>query len=140
MKLRLLLFALIMFAIPTYSQSLIGLSQKAVKAVIKKERRDLSSPKKVVTQNYICLKFVDKKNNPSEVTMIVYFPTDDINRCKFSKSCYDYSMQDEVIETLNTQYKKMKRFVWKDGSDEITLTNKEHYFTVKRTSIKNNIM
>lgn len=132
MKLRLLLFGLIMFAIPSYSQSLIDLSRDEVEKVIKKERKDLSFDKEVVTQKYICWKFVDRKKDE---TLIVYFTKEDI--CKFSKSSYEYHLLNEVIENLNAQHDKDKveEYKWKNGRTELTLTKKEWYFTVKTTKI-----
>jgi len=130
MKLRLLLFGLIMFIIPTQAQSLIGLTKDEVRNVIKKEHRDLLKDNSIVIQEYNYLKFV-KRNG--DATLIVYFSDDDI--CKTSKFVYDYAVLDEVVKNLNRQHEKVEDYIWRDRYIQVTLTKQEWYFTVRTTKI-----
>jgi len=119
-----------MSAIPGQAQSLIDLTKDEVNTVIKKERKDLSLDKSIVKQQFNYLKFVDRGRDE---TLIVYFTKENV--CKTSKSIYDYSVQDEVVENLNAQHEKVGDNKWKDESIEVTLTEQEWYFTVRTTKI-----
>jgi len=114
------------------AQSLIGLPKEEVRRRISMYHTEFRKDEMVVRQQFNYLKYV----NPTRtMTWILYF--NDENVCHLSKLVCDYSEYDDVMDDLNSRYRKTDEFKWELTQDnqvnELNLTRQEYYFTVRET-------
>jgi hypothetical protein len=117
------------------AQSLIGLPKEEVSRRIRMYHKDFRKDNLVVSQHFNYLKYV---NGIRSRTWILYFTEEDI--CHLSKLVCDYEEYDDVMDDLNSRYRKVDEFSWENRQDQwvnqISLSKQEYYFTVRETRMK----
>jgi hypothetical protein len=114
---------------------LIGLPKEEVSRRIRMYHKDFRKDNLVVSQHFNYLKYV---NGIRSRTWILYFTEEDI--CHLSKLVCDYEEYDDVMDDLNSRYRKVDEFSWENRQDQwvnqISLSKQEYYFTVRETRMK----
>jgi hypothetical protein len=117
------------------AQSLIGLPKEEVSRRIRMYHKDFRKDNLVVSQHFNYLKYV---NGIRSRTWILYFTEEDI--CHLSKLVCDYEEYDDVMDDLNSRYRKVDEFSWENRQDQwvnqISLSKQEYYFTVREARMK----
>jgi hypothetical protein len=114
------------------AQSLIGLPKEEVSRRISMYHKDFRKDNLVVSQYFNYLKYV---NGTRSRTWILYFNEEDI--CHLSKLVCDYEEYDDVMDDLNSRFRKVDEFSWEHRQEswvnQISLSKQEYYFTVRET-------
>lgn len=117
------------------SQPLIGLSRGRVETIIKEEHREFGKDQSIVSQQFNYLKYV---NGQKTKTWILYFSDEDI--CTGTKLVCDYSEYDEVLNDLNSRYRKSGRRKWEyihgACTFRVNLVREEWYFTLREKRLE----
>jgi len=121
---------LLVLCSPAHAQPLIGMSKEQVAGLIEKEHSVFRKDQSVSNQQFNYLKYV---NSQRTKTWIMYFSGEDV--CTGTKLVCDYSELDEMLDALDSRYRKTGRREWEyeQGTDtfRVTLTREEWYFTVR---------
>lgn len=126
------LVVLILLGIASFAQSqnVLGFSDAEVKSYFKSNYPDLILDPNVRNDTYSYLKYVDINSNL--VTALVFM--DHGGHCSSVRFIYDLSMEEEIIEELNSKYIKTKRNMWIDvgnvGKVNIYYKKEEWFITV----------
>jgi hypothetical protein len=112
-----------------HGQNYIGLTSVEIAGSMKTVHPQFKLDKSAVNHSYKYLKYVDKI---SEQTILFFMSDKDV--CTYVRWMSDYSNLNDMIETLNREYRKSGANSWtfsEKGQDySVTLVEDEWYFTV----------
>ncbi|HDS06267.1 MAG TPA: hypothetical protein ENO05_01450 [Bacteroides sp.] len=136
MRIFLVIMALnLLLCSPVRAQSLIGMPKEQVTELIKKEYTDFRKDQSVMKQRFNYLKYVNGKQTK---TWIAYFSDEDL--CTGTKLVCDYSEYDEMLDELDSKYRRTGDREWEylRGTDtlNVSLTREEWYFVIRERKRK----
>lgn len=127
---HILALAMLCFIVPeVQGQNFIGLNSAEIAGLMKSAHPQFKLDKSTVNHSFTYLKYIDKITEQT-----VLFFMSDKDQCTYVRWISDYSNLNEIIEKLNSEYKRSNtnQWIYTDKGEEysVTLVEDEWYFTV----------